>query len=86
MDKRKDIAPEPQCERQPYTPPTAEIILLTPQENLAVTDFGFHQGKESFRWGLNGWADYTGLNQDPSSGTIKSVYWDIPTDIAPSPN
>lgn len=61
--------------RKPYEAPAAEVILLTPQENLALEDFKFHQDQDSYRWGLGGWTDFfatSGLN-DPASGVAGTV-------------
>ena len=44
--------------RKPYEAPSAEIILLAPQEELSALDFKYHNGAEdnvANRWALNGW-------------------------------
>ena len=71
-----EAKPDP---RKPYEAPTAEIILLTPKEELAA--FTFHEGSDSDRWALNGWG-YSALN-DPASGTYGTVTpkdWTLPTE------
>lgn len=80
MEEIKTNLPS-QDARKPYEAPTAEIILLAPQENLSA-DFEFHQDSSSYRWGIGGWADFfatDGLN-DPASGTVGTVSnaWPLP--------
>ena len=83
MEELKDIVKSASCEeRKPYAPPEAEIILLAPQERLAMVDFEFHQNQDSYRWNIDGWVDFMsgdGLN-DPASGVVgtKNSAWPLP--------
>lgn len=64
--------------RRPYEAPTAEVILLVPQEELTWT---YHDGKDADRWALNGWG-YSALG-DPDSGVYGPVTpnnWTLPTE------
>lgn len=71
----------PQDERKPYEPPTAEIILLVPKEELAGWTFGTDESADN-RWALNGWG-YSAMGHDPASGTYGTVTpkdWTLPTE------
>lgn len=68
-------------ERKPYTAPTAEIILLAPQEPLSAVDFGFHKENEADRWALNGWGNYNLLGDSSASAITGNIYpkaWQLP--------
>ena len=75
-----------QVQRKPYEPPTAEVILLAPQEELSA--FNFHQDDSSFRWGIGSWANFFGTAGqnglgDPASGIVGTVNpdsWVPPTE------
>ena len=56
-------------ERKPYTPPAADIILLTPKEELFAWDYNYH---DSDRWALNKWNVLKETN-DPASGMVGTV-------------
>lgn len=80
MDEQKNI-PSPQQEaRKPYEPPTAEIILLTPKEELAGWSYDYH---DSNRWGLGGWAAFNSADSLDSgfTGTVVPAddSWTLPT-------
>ena len=62
----------PQDVRKPYTPPTADIILLVPKEELAGWDYGYPDSSAGDRWALSGWG-YNKLNDSASGvyGTVK---------------
>ena len=83
MEELKTMTP-PQEERKPYEPPTAEVILLAPQEELSA--FTFHQDDSSYRWGIGGWANFFGNSSlgDPASGgvtgTVRPNSWVPPTE------
>ena len=62
----------PQDARKPYTPPTADIILLVTKEELAGWDYGYHDSSAGDRWVLNGW----GYNTQKDS-TASGVYGKI---------
>ena len=70
-----------QDERKPYAAPNAEIILLTPQEDMAAWDFGYqHEDAAGNRWALSGWG-YEKLGDTAASavtGTITPNNWTIP--------
>ena len=63
----------PQEARKPYTPPTADIILLVPKEELAGWDFTYHDGN---RWALNGWNSF---EHDSAGGGVSGAVYN-PTD------
>lgn len=70
-----------QDQRKPYEPPTAEIILLAPKEELAGWSFSYNGHDLDDRWALNGWG-YSALG-DPASGTYGTVTpnaWTMPED------
>ena len=85
MDKLKNIpvadSGNSQDERKPYTPPTAEVILLMPEEALAVWDYKYHSDEVSDRWALDGWG-YNVLNHASGGvqGTLQPSGWELPTD------
>lgn len=65
---------EEKLERKPYTPPTADIILLVPKEELAGWDYQYHKDIENSaadRWALNGWNSF---KYDAVSGIDGAVY------------
>lgn len=67
--------------RKPYEPPTAEIILLAPEEELAGWQYDSHNEGETAanRWALQGWG--LPLNGDNiASYTIgkKENAWSLP--------
>ena len=64
----------------PYEAPKAEIILLAPNEKLAVWDFEFHDGQFGDRWALNNWAEFgvDGLGDASGvTGTVSPTDWAI---------
>lgn len=79
MEEFNNIVPVNDEARKDYVPPSAEIILLTAQENLALLDEKFHSAED--RWALGGWAWGEGTAFDPESGTY-NVYapegWKLP--------
>lgn len=65
--------------RKPYEAPTAEIILLVPEEEMAWT---YHDGKDADRWALNSWG-YSALGDNAASavtGTVMPDGWTLPTE------
>ena len=64
--------------RKPYAPPSAEIILIEPEEKLALIDGAFHDDPVGNRWALNGWGVFTN-SSDPASGVVGYVTpWELP--------
>lgn len=57
-------------ERKPYTPPTADIILLVPKEELSAWDYTYHG---STRWALNGWND--SFDHNTASGGMEGTVY-----------
>lgn len=67
--------------RRPYEAPTAEIILLAPQEEMAAWTYHNGENEDANRWALNGWG-YSALG-DPDSGVYGPVTpnnWTLPTE------
>ena len=66
--------------RKPYEAPSAEIILLVPQEELSAWDTNYHTN-DADRWALNDWG-YGKLNDSASGvyGTVKPNSWTLPTE------
>lgn len=69
MEKEK-IVSSAEC-RKPYEAPSAEVILLAPQEPLSAWDYGYHSGEDhSWRWALGQWNIY---GSDSASGVVGTV-------------
>ena len=84
MEELKNVSSAPKATlpyaRKPYEAPTADIILLVPQEELSAWDTKYHTN-DADRWALNGWG-YNKLG-DPASGTygtVKPNSWTLPTE------
>ena len=80
MEEKKTVSSG--SERKPYEAPSAEVILLAPQDRLAAWDYGYHTGDNdnSWRWALGKWGTY---GSDPASGVVGTVTpenWVPPTD------
>lgn len=77
MEEKKMISSD--SERKPYEAPTAEVILLAPEERLSAWDYGYHTGDsgDSWRWALRQWSTY---GTDPASGvtgTVSPANWAV---------
>ena len=74
MEELKNVSSAPQAvpqdARKPYTPPTADIILLVPKEELSAWDYGKYDGEN--RWALTGWNSF---NHSAASGGMEGTVY-----------